>query len=108
MTIYHIKKSNKKLKKLAQKERQRDIKKWVKVFFLRSLTLKIDNNINLVFDIEQVLNIIKDFTKSNYSRSKNNIKIYIDEQESKKNNFICANEIIYKAINDKSILSFRK
>ena len=73
----YIEESNKKLRQIAKEEREKDIKKWVKAFFLESLGEKIDNNKNLdlVFDIEQLLNIIKEHTKSNYSRSKKIQKI---------------------------------
>lgn len=106
----YIEESNKKLRQIAKEEREKDIKKWVKAFFLESLGEKIDNNKNLdlVFDIEQLLNIIKEHTKSNYSRSKKNIEYYINKHENKKNNLKNMDEIINKTINNKSIISYRK
>src|SRR5699024_1008280 len=63
----YIEESNKKLRQIAKEEREKDKKKRIKPLRVESLGEKIDNNKNiyLVFDNEQLLNIIKEHTKSN-------------------------------------------
>lgn len=100
----YIEDSNKKLKKIAKIEKEKDIRRWVKSFFLSSLSLKYivkdeNSDVDLVFDIQQLLDIIKEHTKKNYSRAYKNINEYIDEREHKKNNLAKYNEIKQKVLN---------
>lgn len=100
----YIKDSNKQLKEIAKVEKEKDIRKWVKSFFLAPLSLKYvvkdeATDIDLVFDIQQLLDIIKKNTGKNYSRAYKNIADYIDEREHKKNNLDKYTEIKSKILN---------
>ncbi|MBQ8999818.1 MAG: hypothetical protein IJ086_14175 [Clostridium sp.] len=102
----YIKDSNKKLKEIAKSEKEKDVRKWVKSFFLSSLSLKYIvkgefSDIDLVFDIQQLLDIIKKDTGKNYSRAYKNLKEYIEEREYKKNNLDKYAEIKEKILNIK-------
>lgn len=94
----YIKDSNKELLKIAKEEQEKDIKKWVRMFFLRSFKLKyeVKNNeadFDLLFDSQQALDIIKKYTKRNYARAYRNIKVDDEEALYKKNNLAKYNEI---------------
>lgn len=102
----YIKDSNKKIKEIAKVEKEKDVRKWVKSFFLSSLSLKYIvkdefSDIDLVFDIQQLLDIIKKDTGKNYSRAYKNLKEYIDDREYKKNNLDKYAEIKEKILNVK-------
>lgn len=95
----YIKNSNKELLKIAKEEQEKDIKKWVRGFFLRSFKLKYkpykesEADIDLLFDTQQCLDIIKKYTKKNYARAYRNIKADDEESIHKKNNLARYNEI---------------
>ena len=107
--LKYIKQSNKELLVLAQKEQDKDIKKWVSGFFLNSYKLKYDvkkyvcekceADIDLLFDSQQCLDIIKKKTKKNYARAYRNIKEDYEIDNIKKNNLAKLNEIIDKMFN---------
>lgn len=95
----YIKYSNKELLRIAKEEQEKDIKKWVRGFFLRSFKLKYkpdeesEADIDLLLDTQQCLDIIKKYTKKNYARAYRNIKADDEESPEKKNNLAKYNEI---------------
>lgn len=101
----YIKDSNRELLRVAKSEQEKDIKKWVRGFFLRSFKLKYkldkenEADIDLLFDTQQCLDIIKKYTKKNYARAYRNIKADDEESKEKKNNLAKYNEIREKLFN---------
>lgn len=111
----YIKDGNKELKLVAEQEKERDIKKWIRSFYLKSFSLRYEINkvsknkkdedededkvtIDLLFDSQQCLDIIKKNTKKNYARAYRNIKNDVEEAEHKKNNLVKYNEIKAKIL----------
>ena len=82
----YIKSSNRELKKLAKEEQEKDMRKWTRSFLLRACGNELDRDLELVFDIEQCLEIIKKKTGKNYKRTLKRLENDINEKEHKKNN----------------------
>lgn len=88
----YIGQANKQLKKMASEEKKRNKLNWTRNFFLKSVgAIKYKKRgkatkIDLVFDIEQSLEIIKAETKTNYSKRLKTLAKDIDELDGKKNN----------------------
>lgn len=97
--------ANKQLQKIAKEEKKRNKLNWTRNFFLkagqggvkykkRSKATKID----LLFDIEQCLEIIKIETKSNYKKRLKTLEKDIKDLDGKKNNLVKYHEIKNKIL----------
>lgn len=98
----YIAKSNKELKKELKLEKKADAKKYPKQFLKGACGLKYKNNMNLdlVFDIEQVLEILK-ADVSRWDRTYKTLQVEIEKRPYKKNNLVRYNEIKSKILNVK-------
>lgn len=94
----YIKSCDKELKKVAKEEQEKDMRKWTRSFLLRACSNELDRDLELVFDIEQCLEIIKKKTGKNYKRTLRRLEKDIAEKEHKKNNLVRYNEIKTKIL----------
>lgn len=94
----YIKSCDKELKKVAKEEQEKDMRKWTRSFLLRACSNELDRDLELVFDIEQCLEIIKKKTGKNYKRTLKRLEKDIAEKEHKKNNLVRYNEIKAKIL----------
>lgn len=89
----HIEEGNKILKKVALEEMKRDSRKWKRMFLYRAATLKNKKGILVVVDIQQVLDIIKEFNPKHYARDVKKLSKDIEELAHLNNNFTKLAEI---------------
>lgn len=94
----YIKSCDKELKKVAKEEQEKDMRKWTRSFLLRACSNELDTDLELVFDIEQCLEIIKKKTGKNYKRTLKRLEKDMLEKEHKKNNLARYNEIKAKIL----------
>lgn len=92
--------SQKQIQKIARQEKKRNKLNWTRNFFLKAGHggLKYEKRgkpteIDLLFDIEQCLEIIKKETKSNYKKRLRTLEQDIDDIKGKKNNLARYDEI---------------
>lgn len=97
----YIKSSNRQLKKIAKEEQEKDVRKWTRSFLLRACSNEIDKDLELVFDIEQCLELIKAKTGKNYKRTLKRLENDIEEKAHKKNNLARYDEIKNKILSIK-------
>ena len=97
--------SKKQLYKIAKEEKKRNKLNWTRNFLLKSGHGGIKykkrgkpTKADLLFDIEQSLEIIKEETKSNYKKRLKTLEKDIDDFDSKKNNLVRYNEIKNKTL----------
>lgn len=94
----YIKDCNRELKKVAKEEQDKDMRKWTRSFLLRACGNRINNDLDLVFDIEQVLEIIKKKTGKNYKRTLKRLEKDIEEKSYKQKNLERYSEIKSKIL----------
>ena len=91
-------KANKELKKELKIEKKAEPKKYPKSFLKGACGLKYKKTgLDLVFDIEQVLELLKNDV-SRWDRTYKTLVKEIDKREHKKNNLARYNEIKFKII----------
>lgn len=94
----HIKKGQIYLNRIAKEEKQRNPKKWVRSFVLRSINEE-HNNVPILVCLEQLRAIIKKETKSNYARTIKRLKKDFEQNDKYNENLIKLEEIRFKIIN---------
>lgn len=97
----YIENANKQLKKIATAEKKRNKLNWTRNFFLKSWSVKYKKRgkatrIDLLFDIEQLLEIIKEETGPNFKKRLKTLQNDIDDIDSKKNNLSYYREVKIK------------
>ena len=99
----YIESSKKQLYKIAKDEKKRNKLNWTRNFFLKSTSSGIKykkrgkaTKIDLLFDVEQSLEIIKIETGSNYKKRLKTLQKDIDDMETKKNNLSNYREVKIK------------
>lgn len=74
----HIKQGDKILKKIAKEEKERDIRKWKRIFIYRAGGLRDKQGIPVVVDVQQILEVIKKESPKNYSRDRKRLNEEIE------------------------------
>lgn len=92
----HIEEGNKLLRKIAKEEKDRDIRKWKRVFLYRASSLRNKKGIPVVVDIEQILNTLKLESPKNYKRDIKRLSKEIEELKYLHDNFTKLSEIKIK------------
>ena len=97
--------SKKQLQKIAREEKKRNKLNWTRNFFLKSGNGGIKykkrgkpTKVDLMFDIEQCLEIIKEETKNNYKKRLRTLEKDIEDLDGKKNNLARLDEIKNKTL----------
>ena len=94
----HIRKGQSRLKRIAKEEKQRDSRRWVRVFVLRAINEEKEN-IPLLFCLDQIKIIIKKETKSNYARTMRNLEKDFEHNYKFNENLLKLEELKIKIFN---------
>lgn len=101
----YLAESKKQLRKIAKEEKKRNKLNWTRNFLLKAGNRGIKykkrgkaTKIDLLFDIEQSLEVIKEETKSNYKKRLKTLEKDINDFNGKKNNLARYNEIKQKTL----------
>lgn len=98
----HIEQGNKVLRKMAKEEREKDIKKWTRLFLLKAVGEKTNDKVPLVFDIEQVKLILKEEGSRNYARTIKRLEEEIRNYKYLNDNFIKLDELKRKIFEEEA------